>query len=129
MPGVPKSMASPRCALITGLSRNNIEVQRKKTLPLPPGSFREPLRSESKRMYSSEEDPFIAAIIKCTKDCDDYKGQDDIKKRFGSRVWTSKSFLSSCKHSFDVEEGHLSTRPSSFVVRGLYHMQQRRRRN
>ncbi|KAL4568797.1 hypothetical protein LXL04_024413 [Taraxacum kok-saghyz] len=119
MPGLPKCMAedSPKCVLIPGgVSRNNLEeaVLRKKTLPLPPGSFQQPLRSVSKRMLSYEEDPFIAALVKCSKDSDNYKGKDDMKKSFGSRVWTSKSFLSSCKHSFDVQESHL---PSSFVVR------------
>ncbi|KAI3502990.1 hypothetical protein L1887_31424 [Cichorium endivia] len=129
IPGVPKFMASPMCALVPGLRSNNVEVHRRKTLPLPPGFFRQPLISSSKRIFSGERDPFLAAILECTKDCDDYKGKIEMKKSFGSRVWTRTSFLSSCKQSFDVEECHLSTRPSSLGSvflreRGLIQIQQ-----
>ncbi|KAI3717060.1 hypothetical protein L1987_68385 [Smallanthus sonchifolius] len=111
IPGVPKLIALPMRALAPGLTGNHREAQRKTALPLPPGSSRQPARSASKRALLSEEDPFVAAMIECTKDCD--KGKGEIKKGFGARVRMNKSFLQSCKHSFDVVEGHLLTRPSS----------------
>ncbi|XP_024974908.1 uncharacterized protein LOC112513017 [Cynara cardunculus var. scolymus] len=116
MPGVPKFMASPMCALVPGLAGNNREVQNNMVLPLPPGSFRQlPGRSDSKRMVlMREEDPFRAAIIECTKDCDhDCKAKEEIKMRFGRRVRISKCFLSSCIQSFDIQEGSLLMKPSS----------------
>ncbi|KAI3665635.1 hypothetical protein L6452_44264 [Arctium lappa] len=114
MPGVPKFMASPMCGLVPGLAGNNRDVHKKMALPLPPGSFRHlPARSASKRMVPWKEDPFHAAIIKCTKDCDhDCKAEDDIKiMSFGARVRMSKCFSSSCKRSFDIEEGSLLVKP------------------
>lgn len=116
MPGVPKFMASPICGLvpIRRLSGNNLEVHPELALPLPPGSFRKPIRSVSKRVFLWEEDPFLAATIECTKDCDKYKSKGEIiKKSLGNKVRKSKSFFFSCKHSFDIEEGHLSMKPSS----------------
>ncbi|GKB09082.1 hypothetical protein Tco_0837394 [Tanacetum coccineum] len=114
MPGVPKFMASPMCASNTNVQVPSLdEVQSKMLLPLPPGSSRNVVNAVSKRMSLWEEDPFLAAIIECTKDLDDYKGNGEIKKNFWTGVNMSKSFLLSCKQSFDVKESHTLMKPSS----------------
>ncbi|KAI3813417.1 hypothetical protein L1987_18139 [Smallanthus sonchifolius] len=83
IPGVPKFVASPMRAMTPKINE---------VLPMPPGSFRQPVRSVSKRMFLWEEDPFLAAMIECTKDCDHkYKGKGEIKKSFGTKVGTSKA--------------------------------------
>ncbi|KAI3712995.1 hypothetical protein L1987_71565 [Smallanthus sonchifolius] len=103
IPGVPKFVASPMRAMTPKINR---------VLPMPPGCFRQPARRPSKRMLLWEEDPFLVAMILCTKDCDlKYKGKGEIKKSFGTKVGMTKFFLFSCKHSFDVEEGNLSMTP------------------
>ncbi|KAK1423440.1 hypothetical protein QVD17_18743 [Tagetes erecta] len=112
IPGVPK-LALPMCVLAPVVTTNQCEVQKKTVLPLPPGSSKQTVRSASKRTHFSEEDPFVVAMIECTKECDHYKGKGEINKGFGARVRKSKSFLMSCKHSFDAVEVPLLTRPSS----------------
>ncbi|GJV06283.1 hypothetical protein Tco_1343939 [Tanacetum coccineum] len=112
MPGVPKFMAFTNNTNVQVPSLN--EVQSKMLLPLPPGSSRNVVNVVSKRMSLWEEDPFLAAIIECTKDLDDdYKGNGEIKKNFWTGVNMSKSFLLSCKQSFDVKESHTLMKPSS----------------
>ncbi|KAL8200525.1 hypothetical protein R6Q57_011864 [Mikania cordata] len=109
-PGVPKFITSPMHIFAPDrLNRNHREVKRETALPLPSGSSRNPVRSVSKRMFVMEEDPFVAAMITCTKDCDMFKSKGEIiRKSFGTRVRMSKFFMFSCKHSFDVKECNLS---------------------
>ncbi|MFS8016895.1 hypothetical protein Hanom_Chr15g01373881 [Helianthus anomalus] len=122
IPGVPKwILASPMRSFAPGrLSGNQHDIQRKPSLPLPPGSLRQPGISGSKRTLLCEEDPFLAAMIECTKDGDCYKGKSVIKKSFGTTTRMSKSFLRSCKHTIDVVDDRWLTRPSSLgpIVRG-----------
>ncbi|KAJ0494285.1 hypothetical protein HanRHA438_Chr12g0563261 [Helianthus annuus] len=115
IPGVPKFMAPPAVANTQfSSSGNHPEVQTKMVLPLPPGSFKQPVRSVSKSTFLWEEDPFVAAMIVCTNERDKHnKGKGEVKKSFGTRVLKSKSFLFSCKHSFDVQEGNSSMMPFS----------------
>lgn len=97
IPGVPKYMpvSSP-------IRASNINHQM--GLPLPPGSLKQPVRSVSKRMLLKEadHDPFVAAMIICTKEYCDNDNNSEIKKK--SFVRKRKSFLFTCKHSFDVQE-------------------------
>lgn len=113
VPGVPKYVASPTCASESKLNNNHSEVKRKMALPLPPGCFKQPMRSASKRMFMWEEDPFLAAMIVCTRDCDTHKGKGEMKKSFAPRGHLSKSLLFSCKHSLDVEVENVSMRTFS----------------
>ncbi|KAD3640862.1 hypothetical protein E3N88_30085 [Mikania micrantha] len=74
-PGVPKFITSPMHIFAPDqLNRNHREVKRETALPLPPGSSRNPV-SESKRTFVMEEDPFVAAMITCTRDCDMFKSK------------------------------------------------------
>ncbi|KAK1433160.1 hypothetical protein QVD17_10066 [Tagetes erecta] len=90
-PGVPKLMVTPQAD----------SPPLPPPPPLPPRCYREPIMKRSlSSMLWREEDPFLAALKECSKDCKQVKGD---KKRFKSFLW--------CRCSFDVEEGNLRKRP------------------
>ncbi|KAK1439042.1 hypothetical protein QVD17_04857 [Tagetes erecta] len=102
VPGVPKFVVSPTRTLAPELNDNHYEVKRKMGLPLPPGCFKQPVRRASKRMFMWEEDPFLAAMIVCTKDYDKHKGKGEMKNSFATRVHMNYISPLLCVLSFNV---------------------------
>lgn len=109
-PGVPKYFTHQKLS-----SSYNFNVEKIPPLPAPPCSSRPPVSRGTSMRCSPRDDPFVAALIECTKSVGNSERRPidyEPRKNIGSSKGSKKSYLCifSCKQSSDdVKVGNLVT--------------------